>query len=110
MVLFGAKSESRRELADLIKPNILRVNQAHHILRLRDLSSFTVDINSSKRCSRSTSFWATTRSCRLAIDKTALSTSSECWINTIKCAPQGPYCPESQFFTVRSFAPVKSGH
>jgi hypothetical protein len=35
------------------------------------------------------------------MDKTALSTSSECWINTTKCAPQGPYCPESQFFTVR---------
>jgi hypothetical protein len=58
------------------------------------------------RCSRSTSFWAKTRSCRLAIDKTALRTSSECSINTTKCAPQGPYCPESQFFTVRSLAPV----
>src|ERR1700687_590418 len=58
------------------------------------------------RCSTSCSFWAKTRSCRLAIDRTALSTSSECWINTTRCAPQGPYCPESQFFTVRSFAPV----
>ena len=73
----------------------------------RDLSSWSVDISSSMRCSRSPSFWATTRSCRPPIDKTALSTSSECWINATKCAPQGPNCPESQFFTVRSFAPVQ---
>jgi hypothetical protein len=89
----------------LLHPRI----SSHHALQVRrprDLNSLTIDISSSMRRSRSASFWAKTRSCRLAIERTALSTSSECWINTIKCAPQGPYCPESQFFTVRSFAPV----
>src|SRR5258707_11214378 len=87
---------------DLLSPKLTRQIPGPR----RDLSSLSVDISSRMRCSRSPSFWAKTRSCRLPIDKTALSTSSECWINTTKCAPQGPYCPESQFFTVRSLAPV----
>lgn len=68
-------------------------------------------IKADKRATRSSSSItsrATSRSCLSMRPSTVLSTSGECRARTTKCSPLGLYCPENQFFTVRSFAPVQA--
>jgi hypothetical protein len=74
--------------------------------RLLYLISSTSAVSLAIRHSMSTISCPTSKSCRPIRTSIVVSTSWLCRAKTSKCSPLGPYWPENQFLTVRSFAPV----